>query len=216
MPSISLQKTLILGLTGSVGSGKTFVSSLFSACNARIISADAVAHEVVGPGSPALTEIAEIFGAEVLLPDGTLNRPKLAEIVFSDRPNRQKLEEIVHPRVRTRELQLIEEYRHEPLVVLDVPLLFETSFHKDCDRTLVVLVTEEERTRRLQEGRGMTREQIQARLRNQMPQWKKAQLSDFLLDNSSTRQYTCIQVKRILSRLFPGGLPEPLKELATP
>lgn len=209
--SLLARHSYILGLTGSVGSGKSFVSSLLYRCRATIICADTLAREAVSPGSPALGEIADAFGSAVLLPDGSLDRGKLASLVFPDPLKRHQLESIIHPRVHARQQQLLEESKDSPLVVLDVPLLFESGFSKECDAVLVVLVTEEERLRRLVRDRAMTPDQIFQRLASQLPQHEKAHRADFLVDNSSSRLYTCNQLSRILRRMFPSGLPHPLR-----
>lgn len=205
--------SLILGLTGTMGSGKTFVSSLFSLCNAKVICADALAREATKPGSPALQEIAKQFGSGILHPDGSLNRSALAGIVFADSSRRISLEKIIHPLVRERERQLLQEYRDSPLVILDVPLLFETGLDRECDRTAVVVVDEATREERLRSSRSMTHAEFHARSRSQWTQEEKVARADEVIDNSSTRQHTARQVKDLIARLFPKGLPAPLREL---
>lgn len=201
---------IILGLTGSIGSGKSLVSSLLRQANAPVIDADQAAREAVLPGRPAFLEIREHFGKEIATPAG-LDRAKLAKIVFNNPDERRALERMVHPRVREAELEFIETHRKEPLAVLEVPLLFETDFYRDCDCTLLVLLEREIRYQRLQETRSMTREQVDQRLNTQMSQEKKAQMTDFFVDNSRSRSYTCIQLNRILQHLFNGSLPEPIQ-----
>ncbi len=205
--------SFILGLTGTIGSGKSFVSSLFSLCNAKIICADTLARDAVKPGTPALKEITAQFGDGVLHPDGSLNRQELAKIVFADPSRRRLLESIIHPVVREQELQLLEAYKDSPLVILDVPLLFETGLDKECDRTLVVCVSDETRLQRLKDSRGITREELAARLQAQMNQEQKVSRADFLIDNSSSRRHTAEQVLALLHRIFPDGLPAPLQPI---
>lgn len=203
---------VILGLTGSLGSGKTFVSSLFSQCHAKVICADELAREAVAPGSKCLGTLVEEFGSEILKEDGTVDRPKLAQIVFTDRTKRKKLEEIIHPEVRKRASKLLHTFRDAPLIVLDIPLLFETGYDTDCDYVAVVRIDESERIRRLRDKRGMERTEIEARLSAQMPQEEKVTRADFVIDNTGSRAATARQVTEILHRLFPGELPEPLRE----
>lgn len=205
------EKSTILGLTGSIGSGKTFVSSLLAQTGARIICADEIAREVAAPGSPALSDIRHRFGSDVFHEDGSLDREKLGRLVFSDPARRRELEEIIHPLVRKRELDLLKEYDGHPLVVLDVPLLFENNLDRYCDHTVAVTITEEERQRRLGAARGLTREQVEARLRAQMAQEEKAARADTVIDNSGSREATARQVNALLATLFPGTLPEPLR-----
>lgn len=204
---------VILGLTGSLGSGKSFVSSLFTECRAKVICADELAREIVKPGTAAFEEIRRTFGDVVVAPDGALDRQHLARIVFRDPPKRKKLESIIHPLVRERELGMIEEYRGFPLVVLDVPLLFESGMDSHCDKTVVVIISEKLREERLVANRSMNASQIRERLAAQMPQEEKARRADFLIDNSGSRQQTAIQVNEILKKLFPENLPSPILPL---
>lgn len=207
------KKSLILGLTGSLGSGKSFVSSLLSQCQAKVVCADDLAREAVSPKNQILGEIAEEFGPEVLNADGTLNRSSLGSIVFADPSKRKRLEELIHPYVRKRARSLFQDFSGHPLIVYDVPLLFESHADQECDRTAVVVIEEDVRRRRLIEDRGMTDKEIQRRLAAQMPQREKAARADFVIDNSHSRAHTAQQVTQILLSLFPGGLPKPLKVL---
>lgn len=204
---------MILGLTGSLGSGKTYVSSLLRLCGAPVICADLLAREVVAPGTTALHQITTAFGSDVIQADGSLDRPRLAARVFNDPQLRKSLEEIIHPRVRARELQLLEELKGCPLRIVDVPLLFETGFDVYCDKIAVVIVTDEARKQRLRHFRAMTDEEITSRLASQMPQEEKARRASFLIDNSGSKAHTLHQVNRMLATLFPEGLPEPLHEI---
>jgi len=198
---------LILGLTGSLGSGKTFVSSLMSRCGAKVVCADTIARDIVQPGKPVLSAIARQFGDGVLLPDGSLDRHALAKIVFADPDKRLLLESLIHPTVRERELELIQSYRADPLVVLDVPLLFETGLDAECDQTVVVTINDEERFRRLASYRGIDRDEAQRRLSAQMSQADKIARADHVIDNSGSRRATAAKVAVLLAHLFPGGFP---------
>ncbi len=195
---------MILGLTGSLGSGKSLVSSILRDLGARVICADEIAREVVAKGSPALQEIAREFGPAVLLPDGSLDRRALAARVFADPNDRRKLEQIVHPRVRVRERELLAQHAGDPLVILDIPLLFETGAEELCDAVAVVVVNEEARASRLMADRGMTPGEIASRLAAQMPQAEKARRADFIIDNSGTRDQTRAQVHALLQSLRPS------------
>lgn len=202
----------ILGLTGSLGSGKSFVASLLLDAQCRVICADALAREVVLPGSPILAKIIGEFGESVLGPDGALDRARMGKIVFANPAKRRLLESLIHPEVRRRELEFIETNRGFPLVVLDIPLLYESGFDRECDKVAVVVVDETVRAERLRRDRNLTDEQITARLQAQMPQEEKAARADFVIDNSGTRAATARQVRRMLSQLFPNGLPQPLDD----
>ncbi|MEQ8822547.1 MAG: dephospho-CoA kinase [Sumerlaeia bacterium] len=192
---------MILGLTGSIGSGKTFVGDLLEEFGAKRICADRIAREVVAPGSPALQEIAAEFGPAVIGPKGELDRAVVARIVFQDPLRRQALEAIIHPRVRKREEEFVERWRDHPLIILEIPLLFETGAEDLCDKVLVVTVDEEVRFRRLEASRGMTREDIASRLKTQMPQEEKVRRADFFIDNSHSQQSTRDAAERLYHHL---------------
>ncbi len=195
---------MILGLTGSIGSGKSFVSECLRELGSTVIDADEIAREVTAPGTPALEEIAREFGRDVLTRDGALDRGTLARRVFSDPAALAKLEAIVHPRVRLREEALLLEYRDRPLVVLEVPLLFETGAEALCDAVLCVTVDEETRRARLVQDRGMTGDQIDQRLSRQMPEAEKARRADHVIDNSGSREATRKLVEKLYDRLANG------------
>jgi dephospho-CoA kinase len=140
--------------------------------------------------------------------DGQIDRVALARIVFGDPRQRQILEAIIHPRVRALERQQLDDaIRHKALVVFDVPLLYENGLDGWCDTVVVVTVDEPTRRARLAKSRGMTAEQVDARLASQMPQAEKAARAAHVIDNSGTRRETLAQVRRLLEKLFPSGLP---------
>jgi dephospho-CoA kinase len=188
---------MILGLTGSLGSGKSSVASALQELGALVLKADEVARDASLPGQPAHAEIVKEFGPEILSADGTINRQRLASVVFSDPDRRSRLEEIIHPRVRRAEEEFIEQHRDAGLVVLDIPLLFETGAEQLCDRVAVVTVGEEERFQRLKSSRGMSREEIARRLAAQMPQEDKVRRADYIIDNSGTWERTLQQVETL-------------------
>ncbi len=195
---------MILGLTGSIGSGKSFVSDCLRDLGATVISADDIARELTQPGTPALEEIVETFGREILAPDGSLNRSALARRVFSDPRSLARLEAIVHPRVRVREEELLRENHHQPLVVLEIPLLYETGAEELCDAVLCVTVDDDTRRARLVQNRKMTDEQIRQRLSHQMPESEKARRADHVVDNSGSPEDTRRLVKKMYDQLATG------------
>lgn len=160
---------LVIGLTGGMGAGKSTVARLLAEHGAHVVDADAIAREVVEPGEPALAAIVEEFGEEVL-DDGALDRGALAAIVFSDRERLATLEEITHPAIRGRieaRLAVHREADDDRVVVLDHPLLVETGLADELAVVVVVTAPEEERVRRLAEGRDIAPEDARARMRNQ-------------------------------------------------
>lgn len=202
-PQGASPKPAVLGLTGSYGSGKSTVAAFFREAGAAIIDADRLAREVVEPGQEALGEIAEALGAEAIDAQGRLDRAAVARMVFEDPARRRVLEQIIHPRVRQRERQMIAQARArgDDLVVADVPLLFESGFDRECDRTCVVVVSEAVRRERLARL-GVAPEEIQRRLKAQMSQEEKAARADFVIDNSGTMEQTRRQALRIAGSLI--------------
>jgi dephospho-CoA kinase len=186
---------LRVGLTGGIGSGKSEVSRRLAERGAVLIDADVAAREVVVPGSPGLARIAGTFGAGVLRPDGSLNRERLGEIVFSDPGLRTKLNEIVHPLVRAW-MQAAEEAAVRaaagaralagPVVVHDVPLLAESRGRAGFDVVIVVDVPPEAQAERLVRLRGMPAEQAQARMAAQASREQRLALADIVIDNSGS------------------------------
>jgi len=192
---------MILGLTGSLGSGKSFVADCLRDLGATVIDADVIAREATAPGSPALDHIRKEFGPGVFSPDGSLDRAALARVVFADATRLAALEAILHPLVRAREEELIALNRHRPLTVLDIPLLYETGAETLCDAVLSVTVDEAVRRARLVQDRGMSDEQIARRLSRQLPQEEKNRRAQHVIDNSGTREETRAAVEKLHVRL---------------
>jgi dephospho-CoA kinase len=193
---------VILGLTGSLGSGKSSVTSALKQLGAVTISADDVARDVISPGQLAHSEIVQQFGPGVLSGDGSIDRKALASLVFADPEKRKRLEAIIHPRVREEEERFIALHRDAPLVVLEIPLLFEAGAESLCDAVLVVAVNERERVARLKASRGMSEEEIARRLAAQMPQEEKIRRADYVIDNSGTWEQTLQSVKSLYRELL--------------
>ena len=178
--------TLRVGLSGGIGSGKSTVSAQLASLGAVVVDADAVAREVVGPGTPGLAQIADRFGPDVIATDGSLDRPALGQVVFGDPQARRDLEGITHPLIRRRSQELFEAAPEDAVVVHDVPLLVELGMGADYALTVVVDVPEGERLRRLVELRGMDEEAARARIRAQADDEQRRAAADVLLDNAST------------------------------
>ncbi len=178
----------VIGLTGGIASGKTTVANLLARHGGALIDADVAAREVVEPGEPALAEIAEAFGPEVLGADGKLNRPALAGIIFNDEAARQQLNAIVHPRVRERMLRQLDALRRQPtpprFAVLVVPLLLESGHDWKIDQIWVVAVPEDVQRERLMRRDQLAPEAAQARIQAQMPLSEKLQRADRVIENT--------------------------------
>ncbi len=177
---------LRVGLTGGIGVGKSEVSARLAAQGAVVIDADAIARQVVEPGTEGLAEVVDAFGPEVLLPDGTLDRPRLGEIVFADPELLGKLNAIVHPRVGARMAELEREARSGSIVVLDVPLIAESGRTEGYDLVVVVDAPPRVQVDRLVRRRGMTREQAKARMAAQASREQRLAIADIVIDNSGS------------------------------
>ena len=162
-------KPYIVGLTGGIGCGKSEAAAHLKSLGAVHVDADAISKELTGPDGAALAQIRAQFGDEVFAPDGTLDRVKLGEIVFDSQPHRRLLEGIIHPLVQNRVWQEIESAGQNGIkvVVLDVPLLFETGMDVLCDEVWTVTAGEETQIARVM-ARGLTAQQAQARIASQM------------------------------------------------
>lgn len=188
---------MIIGLTGGIASGKSTVSGLLAQLGALLIDADQIAREVVLPGSPAWLEIKQTFGDDVIAEDGSLDRKKLGSLVFRDRDLRRKLEAITHPRIRSRmkeRMYELNEAHPEKLIVVDIPLLYESQLQSWFEEVLLVYVPESVQLARLMQRDQLTEAEAAARLQAQMPIEEKRQLADWIINNSGTREQTKEQV----------------------
>ncbi len=181
---------LRVGLTGGIGSGKSEVSRRLAARGAVILDADVASREVVAPGTPGLARVAEAFGAEVIGPDGALNRERLGAIVFADPAQRERLNAIVHPLVRNwmraGEQAAADSGRDGLVVVHDVPLLAEGGRRGDFDLVVVVDVPAELQLDRLTGHRGMAADQARARMAAQATRQQRLAVADIVIDNSGS------------------------------
>lgn len=197
----------IIGLTGGIGTGKSTVSAYLAQKGCRLIDADKISHQMTEPGSSCLLEIREVFGAEFFLGDGSLDRKKLGRLVFADAEKKAQLEEIITRRVIEKTLQLVQMYRQqqEKLVVIDAPLLFECGMQRYTDETWLVVCRSEKRIARIVERDGLTPEEIEARIANQMPEAQKETLADHVIDNSGELPGLYAQVDALLAALDIEG-----------
>ena len=177
---------LRVGLTGGIGAGKSEVSKRLAAYGAVIIDADAVARDVVEPGTPGLAAIRETFGPEVLRPDGSLDRDRLGQLVFADAELRAKLNAIVHPLVRARMAELDEQAAGAEIVVHDIPLLAEGGGAAFFDEVVDVDVSPRVQLERLVRERSMSREQAQARMAAQASREQRLAIATLVVDNSGS------------------------------
>lgn len=192
--------TLVIGLTGSIASGKSTVSLMFDEFSIPVIDADKIAREVVRPKEPAYNDIVDYFGHDILRDDDTLNRKALGEIVFHDQAELDKLNSFVHPRIRERMKELRDAYVEmgEQAIVLDIPLLFENNLTYLIDQAIVVTVDEETQIKRLMEREEFTREEALNRIRVQMPLKEKEALADKVINNNGEKYDSYLQLQKIL------------------
>jgi dephospho-CoA kinase len=176
---------LIIGLTGGIGSGKSTVAKEFIALGIEVIDADKVAREVVEPGKPALSQIAEYFGHEVIDTNGLLDRAKLRHIIFASAIKKQWLNALLHPIIRDTMLTKLHAAQSE-YVILEAPLLIENELTKYTDYTLVVDVSERLQIERAMQRDGNSTAQIQAIMDAQISRPLRLQQADYIIDNSST------------------------------
>lgn len=186
---------LRIGLTGGIGSGKSTVAALLAERGARVVDADRIAREVVAPGTPGLAAVAAEFGPGVLAPDGSLDRPALAAVVFADPAARARLDGIVHPLVRARAAEAVAAAPADAVVVQDVPLLVETGQAGSYDLVLVVETDPEVRVRRLVE-RGLSAADARARIGSQATDEQRRAVADVVLRNDGGREDLAAQVDR--------------------
>jgi dephospho-CoA kinase len=177
---------LRVGLTGGIGAGKSEVSRRLAAQGALVIDADAIAREVVEPGTAGLAAVIAEFGEGLLRPDGGLDRDRLGEVVFADPAKLERLNRIVHPLVAERMAELEKAAGQDSIVVHDVPLLAENDLSPGYDLVVVVDAPEQFQLERLLRQRRMTEEQARARMAAQASRQKRLAVADLVVDNSSS------------------------------
>jgi len=195
---------IIVGLTGGIGSGKSSVAEMFKDEGVHVIDFDYLARVVVEPDTPAWRDIVEHFGPEILLPDRTLNRSRLAEIVFSDAQSRKALEGFTHPRIFEKQDTLIKEIKAKDpkaIIIVDVPLLFELSLNKNFDKIILVYVSRDVQIERAIKRDALLKEEVEKRLKAQINLEKKKLLSDYIINNEGSLKNTMDQVRRVIHEL---------------
>jgi dephospho-CoA kinase len=197
----------LIGLTGGIATGKSTVARLLADHGAAVVDADLLAREVVVPGAPALSEIVDAFGAGVLTPEGALDRPALGAIVFADASRRRRLEEITHPRIGTLMAERIAAglASEAPLVVADIPLLFENDRRTPVEGVLLVDAPPEVQLRRLVLRDGLSEEDARRRVAAQMPLADKRRLATWVIDNGGSEERTAEQVDSWWRQVVAGG-----------
>ena len=200
----TLVRVLRVGLTGGIGAGKSTVSKVLAELGAVIVDADLIAREVVEPGTPGLAALVDAFGDGILHPDGSLNRPALAERAFGSDESRLLLNSILHPRIGQRTTELVDGAPADGIVVQDIPLLVEGRMGPIFNLVVVVYVDQDERVRRLTELRGMPEADARARIAAQATDDQRRAAADVWLDNSGAPELIEAQVRALYAdRLVP-------------
>lgn len=189
-----------IGLTGGIGSGKSTVAQLFAQLGAHIIDADAVARDIVAPGTEGLHALVEEFGPGILSPDGTLDRAALAQVVFADDSARAQLNAITHPRIAARTAELMAQLPEDAVVIHDVPLLAELGLQGAYQLVVVVDAPDEIRVERLVD-RGLDEADARARIAAQASRDDRLAIADVVIDNSGDLASLTEQVQKAWPRV---------------
>ncbi len=191
---------LVIGLTGSIGTGKSTIANKFRELNIPVIDADVIAREVVEPDTETYRKIVETFGEEILHDDRTLNRKALGSIVFSDEHKRKQLNAIIHPAIRKEMLRQRDDWieKGKECIVLDIPLLYESKLTHFVDKVIVVYVDEDVQLQRIVERDQSSKEEAKRRIAAQIPVAEKAKKADAVIDNNGTKEDSYEQLKKIL------------------
>lgn len=208
-------RPLLVGLTGGIGSGKTTVARMLAGKGAVVVDADALARQVLEPGQPALEEVRQVFGPEVLQHDGSLDRRALARLVFANADARKRLEAITLPRVSQEARRLMAQAGPGQVAVYDVPLLVEKHLEDQFDLVLVVEADLEQRLRRLA-ARGLSREESVARMGSQASDVKRRAVSDVVLRNSAGLEQLGLQVDSLWQQVTGTGGAEQAQRVPRP
>lgn len=194
--------SVTIGLTGSIATGKSTISSMFSDYDIPVIDADKISREVVEPGQEAYIKIVDHFGKGILNLDNTLNRAKLGDLIFTNDDKREQLNNIIHPAIRKEMLHQRDDLikKNYKCVVLDIPLLFESGLTHFIDKIIVVYVDEKVQLERLMARNKYSQEEALKRMRSQMPVKEKAQLADGVINNNGSKYESKVQLEELLTK----------------
>jgi dephospho-CoA kinase len=196
---------LRVGLTGSIGVGKSFVASVFQELGCHVLDADDTAREVVAPGSVGLEEIVRQFGTDMLQTDGTLDRQRLGSIVFANNEKRELLNSILHPRIIQRQDEILGAWENDDpngIAIVDAALMIESGGYKRFDKLIVVHCRPEVQLERLMLRNGVAQAEAQRRIDSQMPQSEKQRFADYLIDTSDGFEPTRERTKQVYEQLI--------------
>ncbi|WP_134699912.1 dephospho-CoA kinase [Ammoniphilus sp. YIM 78166] len=194
---------MIIGLTGGIASGKSTVASMFKELGCVIIDADKVARDVVKPGQEGLEAVVHRFGPQILTQEGELDRKALGAIIFHNEEKRKELNSILHPLIRKQMQREKEEalQANPPLIIMDIPLLFESQLEQTVEAVIVVYVPPNQQLERLMQRDQISREEARRKMDSQMPIDEKKKRADFIIENSGSLAETRTQVEAIFTKL---------------
>ena len=195
---------LRVGLTGSIGVGKSYVAGVLQELGCHVLDADQTAREVVIPGAPGIAAVVDAFGDEVLREDGTLDRPKLGSLVFGDQNKRELLNSILHPYIIARQDEQLREWERENpngIGVVDAALMIESGGYKRFDKLIVVHCRAEVQLERLMKRDGLSYEAAQQRIDAQMSQEEKRKFADYLIETSDGHEATRARTAEVYAQL---------------
>ncbi len=192
--------TLVIGLTGGIATGKSTVTKMFQEIDIPVIDTDRIAHDMLMKGTKGYDEVLISFSKSILLTNNEINRKKLALIVFNNPQKRKILNDIIHPRIKLIVKNEIQKHKElgTKIIVLDVPLLFETDFIDLVDKTVVVYTTDKQQKERLMERERIDKDYAQLKINAQMPLNQKIDLADYVIDNS----YSILKTKKAFRKIM--------------
>ena len=188
--------TRIIGLTGGIGSGKSTVAKYLASKGVAVYIADVEAKKLMD-SQDVIEEIKDYFGEKVISKKGTIKRKTLAKIVFNDKEKLSKLNSIVHPKVKEHFTEWVLLHKNEPFVIKEVAILFETNGHLDCDKVILVTAPEDVRLMRVMQRDNVSKEDVLARMNNQMSEEEKIAKSDYVIHNIALND-TYNQIDKLL------------------
>ncbi|MBU0503324.1 MAG: dephospho-CoA kinase [Candidatus Omnitrophota bacterium] len=194
-------RKIVLGITGSFGSGKSTVAKMFKARGAEVVDADLIGHGLLRPGTGVYQKIIREFGREILMPEGSISRSKLSSLVFKDEEKLTKLNRIMHPEIIRIIKNKISSSR-SGILILDAPLLIESGLNGFVDKMIVVKINRGEQLKRIASKAHLSGKQALRRIRAQMPLKDKIRLADFVIDNNGSISQTRKQVGQIRRLLW--------------
>jgi dephospho-CoA kinase len=202
-PRDGIKKTPLLGLTGSIGSGKSEAATILSRLGAAIVDADVISRQITSSPGPTMDAIRATFGDEFVSADGSLNRPAMAKLVFSNAEARRELESILHPRIRKQFVAEIEQKQGQcPLIVGVIPLLYESKYPYQLDKVMVISAPAELSLQRIMKRDGSDREFALKKLNSQLPIEQKEKLADIVVKNDGSKDDLAKKLKKIFQKLI--------------